>query len=62
MFLVILLFLVLVFYPYHEHFADVASIQSLHNDLDDIFKKNTRSLLTDADNYTKLYNDLSNNK
>ena len=60
MFLIILLILVIVFYPYTEHFTDLPSIQKLHDDFDDVFKNNRRSIRDDPDSYMNLYTNLNN--
>jgi hypothetical protein len=59
MFLIILLILVIVFYPYKESFVDVPSIKKLHKDFDIIFKRNNNSIHKDYDNYMLLYNNLN---
>jgi len=58
MFLVVLLFLVILFYPYKEHFLDTKSVDKLHVDFDDIFEKSSNSIRDDYDNYIKLYKEL----
>ena len=59
MFLVILLILVIIFYPYKENFVDVPSIKKLHEDFNIIFKRNNNSIHKDYDNYMLLYNNLN---
>jgi hypothetical protein len=66
MFLVIVLFLVILFYPYREHFSipplktglNESALTKLNRDFDDIFEKNTSSIREDRDSYLKLYNAL----
>lgn len=60
MFLIILLILVIIFYPYTEHFTDLSSIQKLHDEFDVLFKNNTRSIRDDSDSYMNLYTNLNN--
>jgi hypothetical protein len=62
MFLVILLFLVILFYPRTENFLDMRSINTLHTNFDDIFVKSNDSIREDRDSYLKLYNALINVK
>jgi hypothetical protein len=62
MFLVILLFLVILFYPRTENFLDMKSINTLHTKFDDIFVKSNDSIREDRDSYLKLYNALINVK
>ena len=62
MFLVILLFLVILFYPYREYFLDNASVNKLQHDFDDVFEKSKNSIRVDFDNYLKLYKDLKDVK
>jgi len=62
MFLVILLFLVILFYPHTENFLDTKSINTLHTNFDDIFVKSNDSIREDRDSYLKLYNALINVK
>jgi len=62
MFLVILLFLVILFYPRTENFLDAKSINTLHTKFDDIFVKSNDSIREDRDSYLKLYNALINVK
>jgi hypothetical protein len=62
MFLVILLFLVILFYPRTENFLDTKSINTLHTKFDDIFVKSNDSIREDRDSYLKLYNALINVK
>lgn len=59
MFLYLLLFLVVLFYPYRENFVDVPSIKKLHDDFDIIFKRNYNSIHKDYDNYMALYTNLN---
>jgi hypothetical protein len=66
MFLVVLLFLVILFYPYREHFSgptlktglNESALTKLNRDFDDIFEKSTNSIREDRDSYLKLYNAL----
>ena len=60
MFLVVLLFLVIIFYPYTENFVDVPSINKLQSDFDNVFIASHRSIKTDSDSYMLLYNNLNN--
>ena len=59
MFLILLLILVIVFYPYKESFVDIPSIKKLHTDFDIIFKRSNNSINKDYDNYMLLYNNLN---
>ncbi len=58
MFLVILLFLVILFYPYKEHFLNTVALDKLHNDFDDVFNKSSESIREDRYSYINLYNAL----
>lgn len=58
MFLVILLFLVILFYPYREHFLNELGVTKLNREFDDIFEKSTNSIREERDSYLKLYNAL----
>lgn len=62
MFLVILLFLVILFYPFRENFLDARSINTLQTKFEDIFVKSNDSIREDRDSYLKLYNALINVK
>jgi len=58
MFLVVLLFLVILFYPHKEHFADIKSVKRLQKDFDEIFEDSKSSIMTDSDSYMNLYKEL----
>ena len=58
MFLIILLILVIIFYPYKESFVDLKSIEILHKKFEDTFKASHISIKTERGNYTTLYNNL----
>jgi hypothetical protein len=60
MFLVVLLILVIVFYPYTENFVDIPSIKKLQKDFDNVFTSSHKSIKTEPDNYMFLYNNLNN--
>ena len=55
MFLVILLFLVILFYPFRENFLDARSINTLQTKFEDIFVKSNESIREERDRYLKLY-------
>ena len=58
MFLVFLLFLVLIFYPYNEGFVDLKSIETLHKKFNDTFKSSHNSIMVERGNYMTLYTNL----
>jgi hypothetical protein len=58
MFLVILLFLVILFYPKKESFLDQKSVNKLQSDFENIFVKSNESIREERDSYLKLYNAL----
>ena len=72
MFLVILLFLVILFYPYREHFSspslkkpiplktclNESALTKLNREFDDLFEKSKNAIREDRDSYLKLYNAL----
>ena len=60
MFLVVLLILVIVFYPYTENFVDIPSIKKLQKDFDNVFTSSHKSINTETDSYMTLYNNLNN--
>ena len=60
MFLVILLILVILFYPYKETFVDIPSIKKLHKDFNNVFISSHKSIKDDLDSYMTLYNNLNN--
>jgi hypothetical protein len=58
MFLVIVLFLVILFYPKKESFLDQKSVNKLQTDFENIFVKSNESIREERDSYLKLYNAL----
>jgi hypothetical protein len=58
MFLVIVLFIVILFYPKKESFLDQKSVNKLQSDFEDIFVKSNESIREERDSYLKLYNAL----
>jgi hypothetical protein len=58
MFLVIVLFIVILFYPKKESFLDNKSLNKLQTEFENVFVKSNQSIREERDSYLKLYNGL----